>query len=299
MIRIIFQAGCLFLSGIIVAQTNDVQSETYIQLYGGWGFQGPVKTEQIGLVHKRGDFNEFDTDFELHVKVNGKSNFTNFYTTGIVMGHSWRKNERKWDPGVELDISRSYGKHIGTLVNQEDQEVRNINGANGIDVVELIKEYYGAGRHNFSNTMNMETWNVAGSFTLNVRINPKTSIYTGLGVGFSSVLFSDAQSLQTNPAHHPPGYETTNDNGGGPVNHFNGQPKASSILMYGQLRLGTKIDLSKRFAFLIDTRVFYRGKSDFTFGSTQYNDHAPTNHWKYSISNTTGIMLNVGVFFSL
>jgi hypothetical protein len=299
MIRNIFKAGCLLLPGAIFAQTSDIQSGSYVQLYGGWGIQGSVKTEQIGIVHKRGDFNEFDTDFDLHVKVSGKSNHANFYTTAMVMGHVWTKNERTWNPGFELDVSRTYGKFNGTLVNQNDQEVHSINGTNDADVLELVKEHYGTGRHIFSNTMNMETWNLAGSFTFTVRINPKTSMYSGYGFGFSAVLFSDAQNLQISPAQSPPGYETTIDNGGGPVNHFNGKPKASSMLLYGQARLGAKIDVSKRFAFLIDTRVFCRDKGDFTFGSTQYSDHAPTNHWEYSIDKSTGIMLTVGVNFRL
>ena len=297
--RIIFKVVSLLLPGVLFAQTTDFLSESYIQLYGGWGLQGSMNTEQIGVAHKRGDFNEFDTDFDLQVKVNGKSDLANFYTTGIVMGHIWKKNERNWHPGFELDLSRMYGNHNTTLVNQEDQEINNLNGANGDDVIALVKEYYGKGLHNFSNTMNMETWNVLGNFILTVNINPITSVYTGFGFGFSSVLLKNAQSLQTSPAENPPGYETTTDNGGGAVNHFNGQPNASSILPFGQARIGTKIDISNKIAFLIDMRIFYRGKGDFTFGSTQYTNHAPTDHWRYSTDRGIGMMLNVGVLFSL
>lgn len=299
MIRIIFKTVYLLLPCSLLTQIDDDQSESYIQVYGGLGLQGSMDTEQIGVAHNRGDFNEFDTDFDLQVKVNGKSNLANFYTTGIVMGHVWKKTERKWSPGFELDLNRTYGKHNSTLVNQQDQEINNVNGANGDDVIALVKKYYGAGLHNFSNTMNIETWNVAGNFILTVSINPKTSLYTGVGFGFSSVLFKNAESLQTSPAETPPGYETTADNGGGAVNHFNGQSNTSSILLLGQARLGTKMELSDKFSFIIDTRALYRGEGSFTFGSTQYSDHAPTDHWRYSVGRGIGVMLNVGVLFSL
>lgn len=299
MVRIIFKTVSLILPSVFLAQSLDSQSESYIQIYGGWGIQEPVNTEQIGVAHKRGDFNEFDTDFDLQVKVNGKSDFANYYTTGMVLGHVWKKSERNWSPGFELDLSRTFGKYNSTLVNQKDQEVNNINGNNGADVTAFVQEYYGAGRHNFSNTMKMETWNVAGNFALTYSINPKISIYTGVGFGFSNVLFKDAESLQTSPAQSPPGYETTTDNGGGAVNHFNGQPNASSMLFFGQARLGTKIDISKKVAFIVDTRAFYRGTGDFTFGSTQYTDHAPTDHWKFSTSRGIGMMVNIGVMLSL
>lgn len=296
---VFFFSTCFLFPCAFLAQTTNNLSESYIQVYGGLGIQGSVNIEQIGVAHKRGDFNEFDTDFNLNVRVNGKSDLVNFYTTGFVMGHIWEKSNRKWSPGFELDVNRTFGKFNSTLVNQENQEVSNINGANGADVIGLVHEYYGAGRHNFSNTMNMETWNVSGNFIVTLHIHPTTSIYTGLGFGFSGVLLKDAESLQTSPADSPPGYETTTDNGGGPVNHFNGQPNASSILLFGQARLGTKIDLSQKIAFIIDTRVFCRGAGDFTFGSTQYTDHAPTDHWRYSIAKGVGIMLNIGVVFSL
>lgn len=299
MMRIIFKAVCLLLPATLLAQSTDNRSESYVQLYGGWGIQGPVNTEQTGIAHKRGDFNEFDTDFDLHVKVDGKSDVANVYTTGIVMGHLWTKNERKWNPGFELDLSRTYGKFKGMLANPEDEEVHRINGPNGAEVIEFVHEHYGAGHHTFSNTMNIEAWNLSGNFILTLAVRPKASLYTGFGFGFSGVSLTDAQSIQTSPAQTPPGYETTIDNGGGPVNHFNGQPNASSMLIFGQARLGIKIDLSNKIALLFDTRAFYRGKSDFTFGSTQYSDHAPTSHWNYSISKGTGMMLNVGVMFWL
>ena len=49
----------------------------------------------------------------------------------------------------------------------------------------------------------------------------------------------------------------------------------------------------------MDARAFYRSESNFTFGSTQYSDHAPTSHWKYSLSNGIGMMLHVGVMVLL
>ena len=299
MINFIFKTVFLISPCFLISQSVDNSSESYIQLYGGWGFQGSIYAEQIGVAHKRGDFNEFDTDFDLQIQVNGKSDGANLYTTGFVLGHVWKKNKRNWSPGFELDLSRSYSKYNSNLVNEEDQKANNINGNNSADVIALVQEYYGKDRHNFSNTMNMEAWNIAGNIALSIHINPKVSMYSGLGFGLSNVVLKDAISLQTSPAKDPPGYETTSDNGGDPVNHFNGRPNASSMLFLGQASLGTKISLSKKAAFIIETRSFYRGKGTFVFGSTQYSDHAPTDHWTFSTGKGMGIMVNIGIMFSL
>jgi hypothetical protein len=298
MMKFIFRAVFLLLPSTFFAQTDANPSKSYIQVYGGWGLQGAVNTEQVGVAHKRGDFNEFDTDFDLHVKVNGSSDRANFYTVGLVMGQVWAKNERRFNPGFELDLSRTYSQHNSTLVNDANEEVHNINGDNEAEVIEFVEEHYGAGHHRFANTMNMESWNVAGNFTLTTQITQKSSIHAGFGFGFSNVLLNDAQCLQTSPAHSPPGYETTVDNGGGAVNHFNSQPNSSSMLIFGQARIGTKIEISNKIAFVADSRFFYRGEGDFIFGSTIYTDHAPTNHWKYSMGSGTGMMVNAGLMFS-
>jgi hypothetical protein len=69
--------------------------------------------------------------------------------------------------------------------------------------------------------------------------------------------------------------------------------------MIGQFRLGTKIQLAKKAALKIDVRGIYQESGNFTFGSTQYTDHAPTDNWTYMIDGGVSYMLTAGVCISL
>lgn len=286
-----------------LAQNSDqedvVKLSTYISPYAGLIFQGSLETEQIGVAHKRGDFNAFDTDFDLLVDVKGNSKNATGYAFGLTYGSIWKKNDRKWNPGLEFDLFYTNSDHKSELANPSTEEVVNMNGVNQDSVIEFVEEHYGAGHHTFSNTMTIATWNAAVNLTLAYSISPKVSINSGLGLGFSAMTLGNAESRQTGPAPANPGYETTNDNGGGPVNHFNNQTKASSNLMFVQFRLGTKIQLNRKVALSIDARGIYRGESEFTFGSTKYTDHAPTDNWKYLTGKGVGVVLTTGLIIFL
>lgn len=290
---------CLLLPVTLFSQTNSNKTDTYIQPYGGIGMMGSAKTTQTGVAHKRGDYNAFGTNFDLHVKVEGKTDVSSFYNTGIIIGHRFTKKGRIFNPGFEIDLSRTSGKQISTLVNEETQEVHNMNGPKGKEVLALVEEEFGAGHHRFYNEMNLTALNVATNFTLSANVNSKIMAYGSIGLGLSSVNLSDAKSLQTSPADPKAGYETTKDNGGGSVNHFNGSTSASANLTFFQTRFGAKAKLTDNIFFLVDVCGYYQGKADFTFGSTRYSDHAPTNHWEYSMTNGKGISLNAGFNFNL
>lgn len=295
----IFKLGFVLFPIALSAQDNDMKLSSYITPYVGVNFQGSLNTEQTGTAHKRGNYNAFDTDFDLLVDVKGKSKNSSGATFGVTYGNLWTKKDRKWNPGFEIDVFHTNGKHESKLANPYNEEVANISGSNLDSVVALVEEHYGAGHHEFSNTMTMSTWNAAGNFTLSFALSSKISINTALGLGFSAVTLKDAKSLQTSPAAATPGYETTNDNGGGPVNHFNTQPNASNNLMFGQFRVGTRIQFAPKIALTIDVRGTYRGAGDFTFGSTKYTDHAPTDNWNYTIDKGVGYMLTTGLVKTL
>jgi hypothetical protein len=147
--------------------------------------------------------------------------------------------------------------------------------------------------------MTRNSWNAATNFTLSYDISSKISVNGALGVGFAAISLKEAESLQVSPASANAEYETTNENGGGPVNHFNSQPNASNNLMTAQFRLGTKIQLTKKAALKIDARGIYQERGNFTFGSTQYTDHAPTDNWSYMIDGGFTYMITAGFCISL
>jgi opacity protein-like surface antigen len=299
MSKLLLGMVCLLLPISLFAQDDVYKTGSYIQVYGGLGMQGSSKTKQTGVAYRRGNYNVFDTDFDLLVKLNGKTDVSSYYSTGVVFGHSFIKKDRLFNPGFEIDLSWANGKQTGTLVNKLDQQVNNINGPNRAQVLALIEEEYGAGHHSFYNEMDMSALNVAANFIVSTKINKMMQAYGGIGLGLSGVTLSDAQSLQTSPANAAVGYETTTDNGGGLVTHFNSGPKAKDNLTFFQARFGAKAMITDHISFLIDMRAYYRGKADFTFGSTRYSDHAPTSNWDYRMNNNKGIMLSAGLNFTL
>ncbi len=279
-------------------QEDSIKFSTYITPYTGVLFQGELDVEQNGVAHKRGDFNAFDTDFDLLVDVKGKSNQAVGYVFGVTYGSVWQKKNSKWKPGFEFDLFYTKSNHESKLVNPKTEEVTNVNGDSLNYIIELVEEHYGAGHHKFSNKMEMTSLNTAINFTLGYSINDKVSIYGALGLGFSGLTMTNAESKQSSPVSANSDYEITNVTGG-PVNHFNSQTKSSANLMFAQFRLGSKISLNHHFALCIDARGLYRGKSEFTFGSTVYSDHPPTNSWQYSIDKGVGVVLTAGLIISL
>ena len=289
----------VFAPFFLSAQDKGIIMSTYISPYAGVTVQGVVNTEQTGTAHKLGNFNAFDTDFDLQVKVKGKSESTMGYTYGLTYGSVWDKEGRKLNPGFEIDLFHNSASHKSELSNPNNEEVTNVVGANRDSVVAFVEEHYGAGHHKFSNNMTMNSWNAAVNFTLSYHFSSKISVRGALGFGFAAITLKEAESLQVSPASTNPGYETTSDNDGGPVNHFNSQPDASNNLMIGQFRLGAKIQLVQKVALQIDARGMYKDKGNFIFGSTKYNDHAPTDNWTYMINQGVTYMLTAGLCISL
>jgi opacity protein-like surface antigen len=295
MIRTFIKIAFVLVPCSIFAQENSTKMSTYITPYGGLTLQGVYNTAQTGTAHKRGSYNEFDTDFDLQVKVKGESKSSIGYTYGFSYGSIWNKEGRKLNPGFEIDIFQNNVSHTSKLSNPNTEEVTNLVGPNADSVHSFVEEHYGAGHHKFSNSMTMKSWNAAANLTLSYDFSPKFSIHGGLGIGFTALTLKEAESLQSSPAPAVPGYETTSDDDNGIVNHFNSQPNASNNLMFGQFRLGTKIQLVQNIALRIDARGMYTGESEFTFGSTKYSDHAPTDNWMYTIDGGVTYTFTLGL----
>ena len=295
MIRILINMAFVLVAFSLSAQDNITSLSTYITPFGGVALQGFINAEQTGTVHKQGSYNEFGTDFDLQVKVKGDIKSTIGYIYGFTYGSVWNKKGRKLNPGFEIDIFHIKASHKSKLSNPNTEEVTNLVGPNGGSVFALVEEFYGAGQHKFSNTMTMNSWNAAANLTLSYNFSSKISVNGGLGVGFTAVTLKEAESLQSSPAPEDPGYEITSDKGGSIVNHFNSQPNASNNLMFGQFRLGTKIQLVQNVALRIDARGMYLGEGKFIFGSTKYTDHAPTDNWTYIIDPNVRYTITLGL----
>ena len=286
----------VFAPFLASAQNKNTVMETYISPYAGVTIQEKMNTQQTGTAHKLGHFNEFDTDFDLKVKVQGNTKSTVGYTYGLTFGSVWKKEGRKFNPGFEIDLFNITSNHESKLTNPQNEEVANLVGPNGDSVIEFVDEHYGAGLHQFSNTMKMNSWNAAVNFTMYYELSSKISINGALGFGFAAVSLKDAESLQANPVSANSSYEMS---GGSPVNHFNSQPDASANLMISKFRVGAKFKLSKKIALQIDASGVTQGKGDFNFGSTKYIDHAPTDNWNYSINGGTSYQFTTGLCITL
>lgn len=295
MVKALFKLALVLTPFTMVAQDNGVKAVSYINPYAGGVYTGSVKTEQLGTAHKRGNYNAFSTDFDLNVDVDGTSETSTGYTFGVSYGTIWTKKDRVLNTGIELDIFNTRSAHSSILANPMNEEISNVVGPNKDSVEAFVEEHYGAGLHRFSNKMTMSSWNAAGNVVFAITASPRVSFNTAFGLGFSALTLKNAESLQISPANAIPGYETTIDNGGGAVNHFNTNTTASKNLLFGQLRFGTRIQASAKTAVSIDVRGTYRGAGEFTFGSTKYTDHAPTDNWNYIIGRHANLMFTAGL----
>lgn len=295
MVKALFKLAFLMAPISMFAQDNGVKAISYFNPYAGGMYTGVVKTEQTGVAHKRGNYNAFSTDFDLNVRVTGESQTATGYTLGATFGTVWTKKDRKLNTGIEFDIFNTRSAHSSLLANPSNEVISNVVGPNADSVEAFVDEHYAAGEHRFSNTMVMSSWNAAGNLVFSVPLSTRFSFNAAMGLGFSAITLKDAESLQISPASAIPGYETTIDNGGGAVNHFNTNTTASKNLMFGQFRLGTRIMVTSKTSVNVDLRGTYRGTGEFTFGSTKYTDHAPTDNWNYTIGRHANMMLTAGL----
>lgn len=283
----------------LAAQNNVSPMSTYVTPYGGVLLQNSAEVSQFGTAHKRGNYNAFDTDFDLQVNVKGESKRSLGSTYGLTYGSVWNDEGRKWNPGFEVDLFYTHASHESSLANEDAEEVTNVSGPNGDSVLVFVEEHYAAGHHTFSNSMTQASWNAALNLTLTYNLSSSISVVGACGVGFTAITLAEAESLQSSPAPTDPGFETTTDNGGDVVNHFNSVPQAADNSLFGQLRLGANVQLAQNLALRFDARALFVGTSEFNFGSTRYTDHAPTDNWMYTIDRGVAQSIAVGLCYTL
>ena len=88
---------------------------------------------------------------------------------------------------------------------------------------------------------------------------------------------SNASSIQRSPASDGADCEITNTTGGC-VNHFNSNNKRNDFALAAQLKLGLRTDIDKNWSTFAEYRYLWVDSNDYTFGSTVYADHFPTNN---------------------
>ena len=274
-------------------------SSSYFEISGGFGVNTPMQFTQIGTAHKRGDFNAFDTDFDLNVLVKGECNAVTNYGVNISANQLQQNQVGKWSFGGGLNFSYNQSKILVELANENAEVVSNINGPNGVEVIDFVNEHYSAHHHIFENEMELITYSTNAKIILQKSVSEKTSVQTSIGVGISVLQAKNAISRQLSPSSTPPGFETTVDEDGGAVNHFNGKNSATGIANNLNWEIGVSQKIKNNLSLIAKGIAVRTGNSNFTFGSTQYSDHPPTDHWNLNLDSYFNFNLSIGLQFKL
>jgi hypothetical protein len=297
----IYSTALLLIAQFGFAQ-NSIQSNSmqpYIQINTGIGKFDGINFEQIGVAHKRGDFNAFDTDFDLNVLVNGTSSDANAFGFGFSTGYIKTNSNKKWSTGIGLNLNYSKASLTTNLANENNEVVSNINGPNGAEVIEFVDHHYGAGQHIFENKFDFCSYTTSLDLSIIKTFAERTSFHATLGLGLTYLEANNAMSMQLSPAAATPGYETTIDEDGGAVNHFNGNNHAGDLTQSFTGKLGITHPIQEKLMLLLEIQTTRIGAADFNFGSTQYSDHPPTNHWELHKSAHNAHQLSLGFRFVL
>lgn len=288
-------AAILVLSNFMLAQNLSNSSDSYLQIQGGVGFCAGIDFQQFGVAHKRGDFNEFDTDFDLNVNVKGQSEMASSFGFSTSAGQLKINKEKKWNLLVGMNFNYNKAEILTTLANENDEIVSNINGPNGAQVIDFVNEHYGAHHHIFENEFALHSYSTNAEIGFSKSLNEKIAIQTTAGFGVTLLDAKNAISRQMSPASTPPGFETTIDEDGGAVNHFNGNNRAAGITNNITWKFGATQQLNSNLSLVVEGASARFGKTTFNFGSTQYSDHAPTNHWTVEKDAHLNFQLSVGL----
>jgi hypothetical protein len=274
-------------------------SSSFFEISGGIGVNTPMQFTQIGTAHKRGDFNEFDTDFDLNVLVNGECKAVTNYGINISANQLRQNQKGKWNFGGGINFSYNQSKILVELANESHEIVSNINGPNGVEVIDFVNEHYSALHHIFENEMDLSFYSTTAKIILQRSLSERTSIQTSLGAGISVLQAKNAISRQLSPSSTPPGFETSIDEDGGAVNHFNGKNNAAGFANILNWEIGISQKIKNNLSLIAKGIATRTGNSNFTFGSTQYSDHPPTDHWSLNLDSYFNFNLSIGLQFKM
>lgn len=282
-------AVCVVMGGTN-AMAADGDGGLYIGAFGGIGSTAGQSVEQTGTAHKGfthdGDYYSYD----LGVDVTGNNQHKSSATFGGQIGYEWNTHSAI-RPALEIEGSYLSANQRSNLVNRSDDSVANVKvtaGGNPVHVtdeaeLDMVRTHVldtplSAGNHTFTDTAKMKValFTINGVLTYNT--SAKLKPYVGAGVGLAFVNMRDAVSQQTGPG----GVETGQVTAGGavvPINHFNSRDHASDIAFAVQAKAGIRYQLSKRFSLFAEYRLIRLASTEYTYGSTVYATHAPTDAW--------------------
>ena len=267
------------------------ESGLYLGIVGGVGSTGGQGVEQTGVAHKQGSFNGGFPDFDLKVDVDGSVERSRAGVFGFHSGFRW-KTASSLKPAIEIEGLYHVGSQESALQNPDTEVLANIVEWSGQTYSAKylrtnISDHYGPDEHRFANSMQVRTTlgmiNGVVSYDRGARLKP----YLGGGVGLAVIQMKDGVSLQTSPLNSSSPFEidpvSKSD-----VNHFNSQPDASDVALAVQAKAGLRSHLTSHVSAFAEYRLIHVNESNFTFGSTSYVGHSPTDHW-----NLTSAALNL------
>lgn len=129
--------------------------------------------------------------------------------------------------------------------------------------------------HDFRNSfkVNSGVYLANAVFSLNSSSLCSFTPYVGVGIGATRLSFKNATSFQTNPAEPD-------------VNHFNSLRNDTSWAFAAQAKVGLRYDFCESFHIFGEYRYLYVDSSNYIFGSTDSEGHAPTSPWNVRVNNT-------------
>lgn len=258
------------------------ESGLYVGVVGGVGRTGGQSVEQLGVAHKLGNFNGGFPDFDLKVDVDGTVEHGKAGLFGLQTGFGW-KTSSALKPAVEIEGLYHVGSQHSELENPDTEVLANIVERPGQSYTTkylrtYIDEHYGPDEHRFANSMDTRTSlgmiNGVLSYDRGSRVKP----YVGVGVGLAVIQMKNGVSYQTSPLNGSSAFEI-DPVSGADVNHYNSQPDASDVALAMQVKTGVRGNLTSRVSAFVEYRLIHVDESTFTFGSTSYAGHSPTDHW--------------------
>lgn len=276
--------------GSTAAMAADNDGGLYIGAFGGVGSTSSQSVEQTGTAHKGFTHADEYYSYDLHVDVDGENEAKAVTVLGGQIGYQWNTGS-VLKPALEVEGAYLSANQRADLLNADDDGVANVRVTTGgtpvvvddQDVLDMVTEHVldtplSAGNHTFTNTAKMKV----ALFTLNGVLTCDTGSalkpYIGAGVGLAFVNMRNAVSQQTGPGSLEMG-QVTADSASVPINHFNSRDNASDIAFAVQVKGGARLQVSDRVSLFAEYRFVRLAATDYTFGSTVYYTHAPTDNW--------------------
>ncbi|NID16566.1 outer membrane protein [Luteibacter yeojuensis] len=271
----------LFLPAAGHAETNRPHEGWYGSVFGGVGGGASQDARQSGRAHLRGDHAlPGFKDFDLVVDGRGRARQGRSGLLGVHIGYRFARRDSGIVPAVELEGMHVSSRQTAHLRNPLASGVANIGSdasqAEREDPTSVVKDKFGPGEHRFSNRMHTDVRTAMLNLVLAYETGGFVEPYLGLGIGVAKLDAGRAVSYQT----HPSGPIELTPDTGEKVNHFNSRNRASDIALAWQAKAGLRARMTRHVSAFVEYRMVRTGPADFTFGSTRYAGHAPTDHWR-------------------